>query len=316
MNETNTVSIIVLNWNDWEDTISCLKSLKNITRPNPRIILVDNGSTDESLSAFKKAKNNSDLPPFEILENEKNLGFGGGVNIGIKKALKANAEWILLLNNDTVVSPDFLEILLSAAEKDKKIGLLNPKILMAEDRDKIWFIGGKFNKLLTKGFHINYGDKDAGQFDEQETQKTDYATGGCLLIKRGVIEKIGLLPEAYFMYYEDAEWSLRAKKAGFKSVVVPKSKIWHKGAASSKEFSPSYIRYHVRNGLLFNRRMGNPLQIIFAYGISVLRAFWQIIKIIFTPTKRVWAISILLGLKDAWLFRTGEIIYIKKQRVA
>jgi len=302
------VWIIILNWNGWQDTIECLQSLKKITDPKVRILVVDNASTDESLAKLHQFQKTSHAPEFELLESQENLGFAGGMNLGIIHAMTENPDWLLLLNNDTVVEPTFLTTLLEAAKTDPKIVILNPKILLKGKPEYFWFAGGKLDKLLTKGSHVGLGEQDTGQYDIPPVRDTDYSTGGCLLVRRSVIDKIGLLPEEYFVYYEDTEWSLRAERAGFRCVVVPKAKIWHAGAASSKEFSESYIRYHVRNGLLLNRRMGNPMQVVKAYFLSLLRAGKQLIKLLHEhPQERIWAKTVLLGICDAWLGKTGKI---------
>lgn len=312
------VWIIILNWNGWQDTIECLESLKNVPQTRDGslcIVVVDNGSTDDSLKQLKVYGLQPTATRFDLIESRENRGFAGGMNVGIKRALAGEAKWMLLLNNDTTVAPNFLTKLLDAAKADPTIGLLNPKILLkptsvrggSDPPKRFWFIGGRLNRLLTKGMHMAYGEEDKGQYDVPSVRDTDYATGGCLLVRRKVIDNIGLLPEEYFVYYEDVEWNLRARRAGFRCVVVPKAMIWHKGAASSKEFSPSYIRYHVRNGLLLSRRMGMPLQIFAAYSVSLLRALWQIPKLFGSPQQKQWGKAILLGIRDAWLGRTGSI---------
>lgn len=304
---TVNVWVIILNWNGWRDTIECLRSLANITDPKVRILVVDNGSEDDSVAQLKAYSMQPSAPRFEVFETGRNLGYGGGNNAGMKKALNESAEWILMLNNDTTVEPNFLHTLLDAAASDEKIGILNPKILLAEKTDHIWFVGGELNWMRTKGWHVGYGEKDAGRYDESPVRDTEYATGGCLLVRRKTIEAIGLLPEPYFVYYEDVEWSLRAQKAGWRCVVVPKARVWHKGAASSKEFSPSYIRYHVRNGLLLSRRMGTLPQALVAYTVSIPRALWQLPKLLGTSTQQRWGKAVLFGIRDAWLGRTGKI---------
>jgi GT2 family glycosyltransferase len=205
------------------------------------------------------------------------------------------------------VDPEFLTTLLDAAATDPSIGMLNPKILLQEHPDRIWSAGGRINWMRTKGWHIGYDEPDRGQYDAPPVQDSQYVTGGCLLLRREVIEQIGFLPEEYFVYYEDGEWSTLAQRAGWRTVVIPGAKIWHKGAASSGEHSASYIRYHVRNGLLFARRTGNLPQITAAYLMSLPRALWQTIKLVFYPAKRTWARAILAGIADAWKGETGFI---------
>jgi hypothetical protein len=314
------VWIIILNWNGWRDTTECLRSLKHLQPPDAlreeliHIVVVDNGSTDESREKFRSLERDPDIPSFELIETGQNLGFGGGNNVAMRRALERGARWILLLNNDTIVTPDFLRILLARGKEDSKIGMLNPKIYVRDrgegggEKERLWFVGGKLNLLRTKGEHIGYGEEDHGQYDGVSVRDTEYATGCCLLVRRETIEDIGLLPEHYFLYYEDAEWSIRARRRGWRCVVVPEARIFHKGAASSAEGSSRYIRYHVRNGLLFCRRVGNPLQIGFAYALTIPRMLWQLFKILSGgPKERLWAFAILRGIADAWAGKTGPL---------
>ncbi len=289
--------IIVLNWNNWPDTLACLESLKNNDYPNYQVVIVDNGSDEKPSAPPRGAK---------IIYNKKNLGFAGGNNVGIKYALEKRADYILLLNNDTIVSQDFLTKLIEVGEKDKKSGLLGPKIYFADEREKIWFAGGQVNWLYNKGEMKGYSEIDRGQYDDPVVQETDYITGCCLLIKRAVIKKIGLMPEDYFLYYEDTDWSLKARRAGFKCSFVSQASIWHKGSKSSLEGSSSYIYYHIRNGLILARRYA-PW---YVKPLVHLDVFWriikQLIKLIFFPQRRTWAKYILLGIKDFYLGKRGK----------
>ncbi len=300
------VFIIILNWNGWKDTIECLESLKKIDYLNYQIVLVDNGSTDESVLRLKIfcSGHNEDLI---FLENQNNLGFAGGNNVGIKYALENQADYILLLNNDTTVKQDFLTQLIKAAKSDKKIGMLGPKINFYDHKDRIWFLGGKINRLLNKGTHLYYNQIDSVENLPNESFEVDYFTGCALLIKREVIEKIGLMWNGYFLYYEDADWNLKAKKNGWKIIVAPKAKIYHKVSRSTKSGSSSYVYYHTRNGLYLAKRNGSFLIRFCVY----LNSFWilikQIIKFIFIPEKRIWAKAVMKGMEDFYLGRTGKL---------
>lgn len=308
MGVARPVYIVVLNWNGWSDTIACLDSLRAVTTPAVKVLVVDNASTNESVQKLQEYIASGRGPKeIKLLENNINAGFSGGMNMGIEAARAGAAEWIVLLNNDTLVDPHFVEIMLAAAEADSTIGMVNPKILLLEKRNVIWSVGGRINWMKTKGWHIGYNERDQGQYDSPAVQDSAYTTGGCVLLRASMLLEIGLMPEAYFLYYEDVEWSLLAQRAGWRTVVVPKAKIWHKGAASTREFSEAYIRYHVRNGLLLARRMGSPAQIVVAYGVSILRAVYQLLKWVGVPNKRPWARAILQGIMDAWMNRTGFI---------
>jgi len=289
------VFIIILNWNNWPDTLECLESLKNNDYPNYQVVIIDNGSTEKPTVPDSKVK---------IIYNKENLGFSGGNNIGIKYALEKGADYILLLNNDTIVAKDFLSEMIKVTEKDKKIGMIGPKIYFYGDKNRIWFAGGQVNWLYNQGQMRGYNKIDKGQYDSPE--ETDYITGCCLLIKKKVIEKIGLMSKDYFLYYEDTDWSLKVQQAGFKCLFVPRAKIWHKGSKSSLVGSPSYIYYHIRNGLILAQRYA-PWYIKPLVHLDVgWRIKKQILKIIFLAKKRTWAKYILLGIKDFYLGKRGK----------
>ncbi len=293
------VYIIVLNWNGRDDTLSCLKSLQSTNYDNYKIVVADNGSEDDSVKAVRE-----NFPDVDIIEIGKNLGFAGGNNIGIKYAMEKGADYVFLINNDTTVDPDCLKELVEAAETDEKIGSVGSKIYYYSEPERIWFAGGKINWLKNKGEHIGLDEVDKGQYDE--IKEVGYLTGCALLIKREVIEKIGVLSEDYFLYYEDADYSLRVKNAGYKNVYVPKSKIYHKVSRSTKPGSPSYIYYHVRNGLVNARRNGNLFVKIVIYFYAAFLFLKQIIKILFFRNKREWAFAVLRGEKDFLLGKMGK----------
>ncbi len=308
------VAIIIVNWNGWQDTIECLGSLEKVTYPNFSVYVVDNGSTDESIEKLDAYQLSA--ISYKLIKNGQNLGFAGGNNVGIKKALEDGADYLLLLNNDTLVSPDFLAELVQTAESEARIGIVGPKIYFTEEQiannrkqeRKIWFGGGKLNWLKTKGHHANYGVSDADVSSNSKFQILDseYITGCCLLIKRTVIERIGLLSEDYFLYYEDVDWCLKAKKAGFRVVYVPGAHIWHKVSRSAKPGSSSYVYYHVRNCLMLSWRHGNTLtKLVLPFFIA-----WtfgkQLIKLCI-PGKRMWAQAVLKGMGDFLAGKSGKL---------
>lgn len=259
------VFIIILHYGNPKNTEECLKSVENLEYDNFETVVINN--------------------------DKDNRGFAGGNNIGIRQALKKGASYVLLLNNDAVVKPDFLKKLVEMGESDESAGILGP-VIYEHGSDKIHFAGGKINWLYTKGRHVRGAN--------------DYITGCCLLIKREVVEKIGLMPEDYFLYCEDVEWCLKARKAGYKCVLVPSSKIWHKVSSSTKEASFSYIYYHARNGLLLTKRNAPFFIKILAYLNSWLVYGKQLIKLIILPSKNKWSKAIMLGIKDFYKKRFGK----------
>jgi GT2 family glycosyltransferase len=220
------VSIIILNWNRKDDTISCLHSIEKVNYPNLSVILVDNASSDGTVEAVKEK-----FPSVKTISNPRNLRFAGGNNVGIEYALVNKADFVLLLNNDTEVEPDFLSELVRFAENDSHTGIVGPKIYYYYDKKRIWFAGGKVDYWKGWISHIGIREMDHGQYDA--AREVDYITGCCMLVRREVIEKIGKLDESYFIYGEDSDWCLRASRAGYRLAYVPSSVIWHKVSASS-----------------------------------------------------------------------------------
>ena len=247
MNDYPLVYIVLVNYNGYELTKDCLVSLDAIKYINSKIIVIDNASTDSS------AENLSEMEGIDFIANGTNDGFVGGNNIGIKFALERGAKYILLLNNDTIVEPDFLNELVLAMETDQKIGVTGCKIMNYYDKDRIWSAGGGIRKWTKKTFQYGEGKRDDGSYDE--AREVDFLSGCCLLIRREVIEKIGLLDNDYFMYYEDVDYCLRTKKAGFTVNYVPESVIWHKiGGSSNKSFMDYY---RMRNFVLLLKKIFN-----------------------------------------------------------
>ena len=279
-----------------------MESLEKINYSNYKIILVDNGSQDGSIQKLKKRF--GDAEEIKIIANQENLGFAGGNNVGMEYAVKEGADAVLLINNDTITDPYFLTGLVKAAEENEHAGVLGSKIYYESEPKRIWSAGGKVNWFLTKGTHIGYDEIDEGQYGE--TRKCAYLTGCCFLIKKEVIKKIGVLADDYFLYYEDTDYCLRARKAGWDCLYVPTSKIWHKISRSSKPGSSSYIYYHTRNGLTMARRNGSLLIKFLTYPNCLFLFLKQIVKYIFMPAKRKWAIAVLEGERDFLLGKMGR----------
>jgi len=250
---TPKVTIVILNWNGYEVTRECLISLSKIDYTNYGIVLVDNGSADGSPERL-----GAEFPGVILIRNQKNLGFTGGNNVGIRRALEENADYVLLLNNDTVVAPNFLSELIRAGESDKRIGLLNPKIFYFKPSDRIWYAGGSLS--IWKGIASHRGSRqvDRGMYDSPE--EVTFITGCAFLIKAEVIRKIGLLDECFFYTSEDADWSIRSLNAGYKALYVSSSVIWHKESMDTKHNAGKRFRdfYNVRNMILLARKHARP----------------------------------------------------------
>ncbi len=218
---TPQVSIVILNWNQKEKTLACLRSLKKISYPRYDIVLVDNGSTDDSVAAVKR-----EFPEIKIIENRRNLGVAGGRNVGIDYVLQKGTDYLLLLDNDTIVDKDFITEMVKVGEEDRRIGILTGKIYFYSEPNKIWCAGCSLSLYRRHISAVGYNEMDRGQYDE--IREVDHAAGCLLMIKKRVIDEIGLLDQNFIEYFtEDTDWCLRAKKKGYKVVYVPRAKIWH-----------------------------------------------------------------------------------------
>jgi hypothetical protein len=241
------VWIIIVNWNGNADTLACLASLRKSNYQPRHILVVDNASSDGSVAAIRAL-----FPEVEVLANEKNERFAHANNQGMQRALTTGADFVLLLNNDTEVAPDFLGHLVSAANSRREVGMVAPKIYYHHDPQLIWFAGGRINLWTGRIFHRGLRQYDHGQQSADAPAAVDFLTGCAILAKRECLEKIGLLDECYYMYAEDADWCWRARRAGFACLYQPAAKIWHKVGASA---GGSFKVYHkVRGNFIFFRR--------------------------------------------------------------
>jgi hypothetical protein len=278
------VSIIILNWNGLDHALECLESLKKIVYPNYDVIVVDNASKGDDAKILRQKFGDY----VHVIENDKNYGFAEGNNIGMRYALRTfSPAYLLLLNNDTVVAPDFLDELVKVAESSTEIGIVGPKIYYYDfegHKDIIWFAGGKIDWWRWWIYsHIGTNDSDMPQY--HHIANVDWISGAALMIKRSVIEKISFLDSSYFSGNEDVDYCLKARKYGFRNVYVPTARVWHKvGMARMKLGAPDrkhdpnfvslfpYYRFIRRNFSLpvyMYHLMLLPL-ILFRWGISYL----------------------------------------------
>ena len=244
---TPKVFIIILNWNGYKDTAECLQSLCRLSYPSYEVIVADNDSADGSVSRLKEK-----FKDIIFLENKENLGFAGGNNVGFQYALRYGADYVLLLNNDTIVDPNLLDILVKVGEADKRIGVIGPKIYCYPDSSRLWGVGGEIDMKHGKTYHTGYHEVERGQWDRM--RDVDYVSGCAMMIKREVLEKVGLLDERFFLYYEETDFCMRARESGFRIVYMPDAKIWHKVSNTVGSINgPVYTYYMTRNRLLFMR---------------------------------------------------------------
>jgi len=219
-----SVNLFVLNWNGRDLTLDCLSSLEKITYPNVKIYVIDNGSSDNSVTEIR-----NQFPDYEIIGLPENYGFARGNNAGFE-LVKQKADYTIFLNNDTIVDPNFVEPLINAMESNSTVKQSTPKIFYADNLDYIWFGGGKVSLWAGWIRHLGIRQKDSMQFSFN--RNVDYATGCCVCMRTVDFESIGMFDESFLMYGEDVDLSLRFRKQGGQILFVPESKIWHKVSSS------------------------------------------------------------------------------------
>ncbi len=338
------VSIIILNWNGWKDTIECLESVYQITYPNYDVIVVDNGSENESVekikeyaegrltvesSFFEYTTENKPLQYIEysleeaetgegaekvvghlpsnkkliLIRNGENFGFAEGNNIGIRYAFKTiNPEYVLLLNNDTVVERNFLVEMINVGLQDSRNVIIGPKILYynyQERKDVIHSAGANIQIKLGLAPPIGVNQIDVGQFDE--TKHVDYVEGACMLVNKNLINQIGLLDNVFFAYWEETDWCYRASKSGLYIVYAPKAKIWHKVPERKTTRLATYLM--TRNRFIFMKKNADVADRCIWCMFYVIFYFWyRLALIIFYYRNFDTLLSFLSGNRDGLIF--------------
>ncbi len=275
--------IIMLNYNGAKDTVECIESLKRIDYTNYRILIVDNSSTDDSVAVFREK-----FPELDLYVTEKNLGYTGGINRGFREAAKFNPAYMLVLNNDTIVEPDFLKELVNAMEGNRDAAGVGGLILAEHDRKTIWFGNGKMIKWRGLAIHIDKG-LPFEQRSVKELVETDFLTGCMILFRTEHLARTGFEDEDFFMYLDDIEFSARIRSHGFKLLYQPKAVIYHK-VLGEKE-SPLKLYYSVRNRFLLNNKMNKGVirlvtALYFASVIAMKIIVWSFINKAFSRVAR------------------------------
>lgn len=257
------VFAVLVNWNRPDDTLSSIESLlKSSGNFELTIVIVDNGSKDNSVNLFKtKYQKNKNV---KIIEARKNLGFTGGNNLGIEYGVKNRADYLLIINNDTLVDKNLIRNLLQTFDENQNVGIASPKIYFApgfeyhkkytksEIGKVLWYAGGSIDWNNVYGTNIGVDEVDHGQYDEN--REIDFATGACMLVNSDLIKRVGKFNNDYFAYMEDVEFCLRVKNKGIKIIYEPKAVMWHKVSQSSGIGSDLNDYYITRNRLLFGLR--------------------------------------------------------------
>jgi GT2 family glycosyltransferase len=243
------VVAVVLTWNGREVTLACLAALQRAEYGSLHVVVVDNGSSDGTAEAVTAA-----YPDVELVRSERNLGYTGGNNLGLERALALDADHVLVLNNDVEVEPGALAALADAAARLPAVGALNPKILFADPPGHIWFAGARFDpRRGYNGRQRGYAKPDGPAF--ATVSETDRACGAAMFVPREALERVGRFDEELFLYSEDTDWSLRALALGYRLYVVPEARVVHRvSSAAGGESSPSTLYYGLRNTLTICER--------------------------------------------------------------
>jgi len=299
-----SVAIILVNWNGYQLTKTCLRSLSFITYPNYQIIVVNNGCHDDSDVLLP-----NEFPDAFFITLTENEGFTGGNIAGLAYALKKDFDFVLLLNNDTEVDPSFLSHLVRTAINHPQAGILQPLILFNKKRNTIWSAGGRFFSWI--GHSKTYLNGIDYQENDNFPKDLDWATGCCVLISTALVKASGGLKPSYFAYFEDVEWSLRIKKLGYKIQLVKEAIVYHEAGASSSKpnqegvLSPTVFYLHARNQIFLIRDHVPALfkisALLFQISKYLLWMGYFLFKKRFLKAKAVWR-----GVKDGFLLNTNS----------
>jgi len=293
------VSIITVNYNHSETTLELIESLSKISYPNIEIIVVDNASPNDNPQIIK-----SKYPSVILIESVINYGFAGGNNLGI---MRARGEYILLLNNDVIVTSDFLEPLVLKFINNPDYGAISPKIHYYHTLNTIQYAG--FTPIDTKtvrNITIGKGELDKGQYDQD--YETAYTHGAAMMVPMDVIKHVGMMSYEFFLYYEEADWCNRIRNAGYKIAYVHNSKVFHKESVTTGKMGAIKVYYLTRNRLVYMRRniYGRDFLISLLYQIFIaigknaiiyllkgkLNIFWAYVRAIIWNVKNMYNLEI------------------------
>ncbi|HZD55886.1 MAG TPA: glycosyltransferase family 2 protein [Anaerolineales bacterium] len=285
---------VIVNWNLKEDTLACIQSLLDSGALANQMIVVDNGSTDGSVDSLRQ-RFSTDI---QIIQNRQNLGYARGSNLGIQQALEKGAEWVLLINNDTLVSTSFLRELENVVENYGKFDIIGPLILHYDQPERIWFLGDRLipGTLMT---HSLYRGK-AEQASYSQIFPVDFLTGCAMLVNRKVFEKVGFLDTELFMYGEDVDFCWRARSAGFRLAAAPRAKMWHKVSISANREKSTFRYLRIRNQNRFYRLNSHGIQVPLMLALSLYQLIWKASSDIIHFQPKMVA-PLVRGWVDGWL---------------
>jgi GT2 family glycosyltransferase len=236
------IACLILNTNRRQDTLECLASLLASTYLKLLVLVLDCQSTDGSVEAIRSA-----FPDVRVVELDRNLGYAGNNNVGIRLAVDEGADWVFVLNEDTVLAPDCLERLVEAGEREPDVGIVGPLVFHHDEPGVIQSAGGGLSRWW-QGYHFGQNEPDSGQFTDPYPVR--WISGCAILVRREVVQAVGPIDERFFIYWEETEWCVRAGQAGWRILAVPAARIWHKGVQRDYRPKPAVTYYLTRNRLL------------------------------------------------------------------
>lgn len=286
------IGVVIVNRNSKKQLFICVKSIMEASDGKKcLIVVIDNDSTDTSLAMVRKS-----FPTVTIIEMKENTGYAKANNVGISYLLRKGAEYIFILNPDTIVEKHVIRKMVDYMSKHKRVGIVGPKIYSQEQN--IWSAGGMIDKVRYSGGLIGLGENDYDQYDD--IKEVDYISGTAMCIKKEIFKKIGFLPEDYFIYYEDVEFCIKAKRAGFKAIYLPDAIIYHDESSYFGKNSPAHQYYMARNHLYFEEKYA-PL-------ILKIREICRLPKTILEHIQRKETYA-LVGIRDYFLRKRGKRDY-------
>jgi len=288
-----SVCVVLVNWNGGEHTIPCVESLRESDYPSLQIVVVDDGSTDCSPDRIGRR-----FPGLETLRQPANLGVSQARNRGIARAGELGSDYVLILDNDTRVDPTLIRCLVAEARAHGDAAAVGPKIYYLDDPARLWFAYGRLSLWTGLYFNPAYNQVDRGQFEQ--SVEMDAASSCCLLIPKGMLDTVGGFDPA-FTRNEDVDWSLRARRAGFKLRYCPSARVWHFAGGSSRKQPCASIRYLLtRNQLWTIRKVGRPWHLLSVLCLYPAHCCWRLAKM---SAARQWDClwAELRGAKDGFL---------------
>jgi GT2 family glycosyltransferase len=318
------VAVVTLNWNGWRDTIELLSSLDHVTYERLLIIVIDNASTDDSVPQIREwltANNvthtlladNPTEPPevasekhYILMQSTTNLGFCAGNNLGMEWSSRLGAEYILILNNDTLPEPGFLQPMVDVAQSCENIGLVSGVITYCDAPEIIWWAGGAFSRFLSSRMPLH--KRPLSELEQEEPYKTGLVSGCMMMIPCPIYLRFGGFSEEYFIWSEDWDYSLRLARAGLDLMVAPQSRICHKVSRSLGFMKPLSYYYGIRNDIILKQRhLSKWLWFVFLlyYFPNRVARFIQL----FLQGRSELTIVGLVAVRDGFRGKTGEWQY-------